>query len=82
MKISTSDFNKKLMEMLCQEEEEEDKYCLISNVELEEDHVKLVCGHKFNYSSIYKEVCSQKRLNNHYVNNTKNRSHTNIEISS
>ena len=63
--ISTSDFNKKLMEMLCAEEEEEE-YCLISNVELEEDHVKLVCGHKFNYSSIFKEVCSQKRLNNHY----------------
>ena len=39
--ISTSDFNKKLMEMLCADEEDNDKYCLISNVELEEDHVKI-----------------------------------------
>ena len=65
MEISTNDFNKKLMEMLCEEEEDDDKYCLISNVELEKDYVELVCGHKFNYSSIYNEVYNQKHKTTH-----------------
>ena len=66
MQINTNDFNKKLMEMLCTDNEEDDKHCLISNVELEENHVNLSCGHKFNYFSIFNEVCSQKIKGNHY----------------
>jgi len=65
MKITTNDFNKKLMEMLCEDKEDDDKYCLISNVELEKDYVELICGHKFNYSSIYNEVYNQKHKTTH-----------------
>ena len=52
------DFKKALMDIKL---DNSDEYCLISNVKLETDHVKLDCGHKFNYKSIFSEVKNQKR---------------------
>ena len=59
--ISINDFNTQLNELLCLPEspDSEDR-CLISNDILEKGHIKLICSHKFNYNSIYKEVKNQK----------------------
>lgn len=40
--------------------DDSDNYCLISYEPLENKHIKLLCGHKFNYKHIYSEVCNQK----------------------
>lgn len=39
---------------------EEDKKCLITNESLEDNNIKLNCGHKFNYEAIYNEIVYQK----------------------
>jgi hypothetical protein len=39
----------------------EDNLCLISNLPLEENFVKLNCGHKFNYDPLYKDIYNHKR---------------------
>ena len=59
--ISTCDFYK-----LLEEENEivdEDKCCLITKMPLEDNHIKLLCGHSFNYQAIYNEVKHQKGYN-------------------
>ncbi len=43
--------------------EEKKDVCLISGNELEEKHVKLNCGHCFNYEFLYNEVKYQKNTN-------------------
>ncbi len=43
---------------------EEDNLCLISSLPLDENHIKLSCGHKFNLNELFKEVCKQK-INRH-----------------
>ena len=58
------DFQKELLEMLIIEDQNEtEEVCLISNQPLEENHIKLACGHKFNYDSIFNEIKSQKSPN-------------------
>lgn len=42
---------------------EEVAMCLITKNSLEKNHVKLLCGHSFNYDAIYNEVKHQKRHN-------------------
>merc|ERR1712166_749956 len=62
--VSTIDFNKKLMETLCEDNHDNDvESCLISGESLEERPIILNCSHKFNYDSIFKEVSQQKVLN-------------------
>ena len=39
---------------------DEDNVCLISHEELTANFVKLDCGHKFNYTSIYKDVLNHR----------------------
>ncbi len=58
--ISTEDFNKKLLEALCNDEEESSDLCLITGEVIRDDHIKLVCGHKFNYHPIFNELSNQK----------------------
>ena len=41
----------------------ETEYCLISNEPLNETHIKLKCGHKFNYDCILNEIKIQKIKN-------------------
>ena len=48
----TIDFQKELYQLLSQELSEEDTLCLISNLPLDDKHIELACGHKFNYHSI------------------------------
>tara|TARA_B100000674_G_scaffold386619_1_gene330117 strand:- start:20 stop:871 length:852 start_codon:yes stop_codon:yes gene_type:complete len=59
------DFQTELLMLLSQESNIEDNLCLISNLQLEENHIKLCCGHKFNYASIFNEVMNQKKSYNH-----------------
>ena len=59
------DFQTELLMLLSQDSNIEDNLCLISNLPLEENHVKLCCGHKFNYASIFNEVMNQKKTYNH-----------------
>ena len=39
---------------------EEDNTCLITNENLDDNNIKLNCGHKFNYEALYNEVVYQK----------------------
>ena len=57
---SGQDFTNELIKSLCDTEPIEEQ-CLISLMPLEENHIVLVCGHKFNYSSIYQEILRQKK---------------------
>ena len=59
----TFNFQLELLQMLNNETNEDDSVCLISNQPLEENPIKLVCGHKFNYDSIFNEIKSQKNPN-------------------
>jgi len=66
--ITTNDFNQQLYLMMSQEkdeEEENDNKCLITNIPLKSNFINLICGHKFNYSSIFKEIQKQKCSHNH-----------------
>lgn len=38
-----------------------DKLCLITYDKLEDDYIKLECGHKFNYKPIFNEIYNQKK---------------------
>ena len=38
-----------------------DNECLLSGLPLDNTHVKLPCGHSFNYMPLYKEIVQQKR---------------------
>ena len=57
------DFQKELLELLSTEETDDDNICLISNLPLESNFIKLACGHKFNYDSIFNEIKYQKNPN-------------------
>ena len=49
----------------------EETKCLITNMILEEDYVKLKCGHKFNYIPLYNELKKQKKncnVDNYHAN--------------
>ena len=60
--ISSEQFNKLLLESLFEgdSDDEDDKICLITGEKLTKDHIKLICGHKFNYMSIFNEITNQK----------------------
>ena len=51
------DFKKELMDINL---DNSDDYCLISNIKLEPNHVKLDCGHKFNYNALYNDIINSK----------------------
>jgi len=56
-------FQNELLELLSTEDSVNDNVCLISNQPLENNCIKLSCGHKFNYSSIFNEIKYQKSPN-------------------
>ena len=60
IEISCFDFNAKLFELLDKEDKDDKNICLITNNTLENDHVKLSCGHAFNYGPLFNEVVKQK----------------------
>ena len=60
-----NNFNKLLMQELSNNSVNNfDNVCLISNEELEHDHITFSCKHKFNYIPIYNEIKKQK---NHII---------------
>ena len=56
------DFMNELNKLL-KDDENEENICLITGDVLDKSHVKLECGHRFNYGSIYNEVIYQKASN-------------------
>ena len=38
-----------------------DNLCLITNTPLEENHIKLLCNHRFNYIPLYNDLCKQQK---------------------
>lgn len=58
-------FNQMLADSDDEDSDENNNICLISHENLNENHVVLLCNHKFNYKYIYDEVYSQKYVINH-----------------
>ena len=78
--ITSYDFNNELLQLLCEEDNINDKdgqVCLISNTELIDNSVKLRCGHQFNYDDIFDEIKYQKKQHHH--NETQKLSNTQIK---
>jgi len=47
-----------------EEEEEYENKCLITNCVLTDTHVKLTCGHKFNYDALFHDISMHKKKHN------------------
>jgi hypothetical protein len=61
------DFYKELLNSSDDENEiiEENDCCMITNMPLQENYVKLKCGHQFNYGAIFKDLVNyKKKFNN------------------
>jgi len=59
-------FNDELIKSICEEGvKDSSKNCLISAQPLDENYITLKCKHYFNYSSIFREIKSQKQAKNH-----------------
>ena len=59
----TSTFNAELMKMLCDDDEESEKECLITSLPLNDNCIQLVCKHTFNYEALFSEISRQKKFN-------------------
>jgi hypothetical protein len=60
-------FYEELFKVLSNDEDTNiEETCLITNEKLEDFHVTLMCGHKFNYLPLFHEICNQKYNNNNY----------------
>lgn len=60
------DFYKELYESLDDNEDDAEipktnNLCLITNAPLEENHIKLLCNHSFNYIPLYNDLCKQQK---------------------
>ena len=60
-----TNFQNLLMEAICAPDDENNKLCLISNQELEKQHIILQCKHTFNYIPLFKEIVKQKKKPQH-----------------
>ena len=58
--LKISDFKTELLNLMNEEIKDDDNLCKITGLELNNYHVTLECGHKFNYEAIYKDLCMQK----------------------
>ena len=59
-------FYEELFKSINDEDDYDIDECLISLQKLEDDHVTLECGHRFNYKPIFNEVFRQKHLKSGY----------------
>lgn len=59
-----TNFQNLLMEAICAPDDGNNKLCLISNQELEKQHITLQCKHTFNYIPLFKEIVKQKKTHN------------------
>ena len=80
-RVIEGDFFNQLKNMLTQSEDDdtvndvnEDNHCLLTKEPLKNIHIKLVCGHEFNYVPLYREVIMQKTIglspNGYYTSNS------------
>ena len=54
------------------DEDENEPLCLLTNLPLDKNSIKLSCNHEFNFLPLYKEVVQQKtRTNSSYLNTDK-----------
>lgn len=64
--VIEGDFFSQLKNMLTQSSEDdavnEDNCCLLTKEPLNSVHIKLSCGHEFNYVPLYREVIAQKTI--------------------
>lgn len=63
---NNSSFFSLLSEMKNDYNENYENICLISNEQLQKDHIKLSCNHTFNYEHIFIEIKQQKTTYNNY----------------
>lgn len=63
--MNNSNFTKFLEEICDDNNNNSDDVCLITGTPLEENYIKLFCGHKFNYKPLYQEIVCQKVNPNH-----------------
>lgn len=66
-----NDFNRLLSSIMNEETTIENDICLISQDKLENVHITLECGHKFNYSSIFECVYREKIEHQNHFETTK-----------
>ncbi len=59
-------FYDELYKSLDGSDDDEDTLCLITGVTLEDNHVNLECGHKFNYKPLFREIYIHKCVQNDY----------------
>ena len=65
--VIEGDFFSQLKNMLSQSEDDttvinEDNCCLLTKEPLNSVHIKLSCGHEFNYVPLYREIIAQKTI--------------------
>ncbi len=63
--MNNSNFTKFLEEICDDNNNNSDDVCLITGTPLEDNYIKLFCGHKFNYKPLYQEIVCQKVNPNH-----------------
>ena len=63
-----TDFYNQLHDNSLDEIEENTDVCLISQQPLEEGHITLLCGHRFNYDPLFNDVYNHKKK--HYTLDT------------
>lgn len=58
-------FSNALLNMLSNEDnkKEEENVCLISGEKIDENYIKLDCGHCFNYNCLFNELVNQRKAN-------------------
>ena len=60
---NTDDFNLYLMQLISKSEDnnnDDDKVCLITNEKLTDNYITMACKHKFNYIPLINEFLNQK----------------------
>ena len=67
--MNNDEFQNLLLKMIDIDDDNDDsneqRTCLISGDKLENNHITLACGHKFNFYNIYNEVIKQKCQENY-----------------
>ena len=58
-KEANANFNAELLKLLLEDPEQDDDVCLIDGLSLDSNAVTLTCTHRFNYTSLLKEVKKQ-----------------------
>lgn len=72
---NTDDFNLYLMQLISKSEDnnnDDDKVCLITNEKLTDNYITMACKHKFNYIPLINEFLNQKKINHYETTHLRN----------